>query len=780
MGEKGTMKKSFGTSVLAMGMICTMTILGACGNKENVALQENADSEPAIDKDHVYRWEDIDLPIKDSSYCISSCSTEDSFFTLIGYYEGSEAAPEIMKVDYASGVVTELPLQSAYNIAYSEMTADEDENLYLIKTVYTDDWLEAYENEEEIAYSEKFRADNTTSTIVKLSAEGDIIWEKPLTETDSKKTVGSMAYVKGRGILTYSRGASSFYDENTDEGEEIIGGNDDSSDDYYFGNLYTLRDGNVYLYDNSYNENGLIIKKFNPDTMDFDEEVSIPNDAQNGNRIYPGKAFDFYVEERSGIKVFNLGDEQMTLVCDFESSDIVINYLTYIGDDENGKIFVINEMPDEGSELASLTKINPSEITEKEIITVGTIFISDEVRKRVSKFNKNSEKYRIKLIDYANESGGTDLSGYFECVDKIGLELVQGQGPDIMVVYHSAALQNYAKKGVFEPLDSYFENDPDISISDLLPNVVDATRVNGELYTVVPSFYVNTCVAAKDKLGNQKVTLENYKEICEANGIDPVVGMGYMTRDAATDFYETTGSTFINYENGTCSFDSEGFVNLLKFINQFPEETEDDEDNDEWEEYETYFRQNKALLLDYTLASFQDYKLLLDGYFGTDVEFNGYPTNDGGKSFLSMGMQIAMNHNCKYKDAAWEFMKSFYDYDYRNKLQRDFPIKKSALEAMAAKAQERPYYTNSKGEEVYTGDILGIGNEEYQLDELSKEETETVIDFISSVTDVSTNEIQIENIITEEAGAYYENQKSAEEVADIIQSRVSIYLSENR
>lgn len=75
MGEKGTMKKSFGTRVLAMGMICTMTILGACGNKENVALQENADAEPAIDKDHVYRWEDIDLPVKDSSYCISSCST---------------------------------------------------------------------------------------------------------------------------------------------------------------------------------------------------------------------------------------------------------------------------------------------------------------------------------------------------------------------------------------------------------------------------------------------------------------------------------------------------------------------------------------------------------------------------------------------------------------------------------------------------------------------------------------------------------------------------------
>ena len=35
-------------------------------------------------------------------------------------------------------------------------------------------------------------------------------------------------------------------------------------------------------------------------------------------------------------------------------------------------------------------------------------------------------------------------------------------------------------------------------------------------------------------------------------------------------------------------------------------------------------------------------------------------------------------------------------------------------------------------------------------------------------------------IVTEEAQAFFEGQKSAQEVADIIQSRMKIYISESR
>lgn len=772
------MKKSFSKKVLVMGMAISMMFVSACGRKEVAATLETTEDEATVDKDHVYRWEDVEIPLEGNIQFISSCSSKDNLFTLVDYYEGHDTSPEVIKIDYATGSREEIPLEASSKISYSQLNVDEEEKLYLIKTTYSDEYVEAVENDKELEYDEEFASENSTKTIIKLSETGELLWEAPLTEADAAGYIGCTAYVSGRGILTCGDAGYSFYDKDSGEGIEITGGEDEN--DYSFGYVYAVRDGNVYLYDNSYNEAGPIIKKFNPEKMAFDKEVPIPEEGHGRYRLYPGKTYDFYVDESDGIKAFNIGDEKTTLICDYLESDIVINYLTYIGDDKDGKLYVVNENLMEKSEIACMTKIDPSEIKEKEIITVGIIYATDDVRKKVSDFNKKSDAYRIQIVDYADEVSDRGMSGYYDCVNNLGLEFVQGQGPDVIVDHHAASLQNFAAKGAFEPLDLYFEKDPDISISDLLTNVVDATRVNGNLYTVVPSFYISTCVVAKDKTDGQKISLKNYKEICEKNGINPLLGMGYMPKDAASDFYETAISSYVDYENGTCDFASEGFINLLEFLNQFQEGADEEEDFEKYEEFDNYFRENKSLMLEASLNTFEDYKLFIEGYFGTDVVFNGYPTGDGGKSFITMRMQIAMNKNCKHKDAAWEFMKSFYDDDYQNKLDREFPIKVSALETKAVKAQEPPYYINSNGQKVYTGDIYGVGTEEIQLDELSAEEVNTVLDFIKSVTDVATSENTIVNIIDEEAGAYYAGQKTAEEVADIIQSRVSIYLSETR
>lgn len=51
---------------------------------------------------------------------------------------------------------------------------------------------------------------------------------------------------------------------------------------------------------------------------------------------------------------------------------------------------------------------------------------------------------------------------------------------------------------------------------------------------------------------------------------------------------------------------------------------------------------------------------------------------------------------------------------------------------------------------------------------------------IDIVDGVMTNNEEINNIITEEAAAFFEGQKSAKDVADVVQSRVKIYVNENR
>ena len=55
-----------------------------------------------------------------------------------------------------------------------------------------------------------------------------------------------------------------------------------------------------------------------------------------------------------------------------------------------------------------------------------------------------------------------------------------------------------------------------------------------------------------------------------------------------------------------------------------------------------------------------------------------------------------------------------------------------------------------------------------------------MIDFLSGCDRRVYMNSTVTDIINEEAAAFFENQKSAEDVARVIQSRVQIYVHENR
>ena len=106
-----------------------------------------------------------------------------------------------------------------------------------------------------------------------------------------------------------------------------------------------------------------------------------------------------------------------------------------------------------------------------------------------------------------------------------------------------------------------------------------------------------------------------------------------------------------------------------------------------------------------------------------------------------------------------------------------FPIKKSALEQLAEEAKQpywdrderdyvEPYYIDNSGKKV----TIGVNTDE---------DNQRIYDLIDGAVAENIN-FDITSIITEETGAYFAGQKSAEEVAEIIQNRVQNYLDENR
>ena len=69
---------------------------------------------------------------------------------------------------------------------------------------------------------------------------------------------------------------------------------------------------------------------------------------------------------------------------------------------------------------------------------------------------------------------------------------------------------------------------------------------------------------------------------------------------------------------------------------------------------------------------------------------------------------------------------------------------------------------------------------EITIGPLTEEDAQVVRDMVYNATTEAAYDEQLMNIITEEAEYYFNGEKSAQEIAGIIQSRAQLYIDENR
>ena len=88
-------------------------------------------------------------------------------------------------------------------------------------------------------------------------------------------------------------------------------------------------------------------------------------------------------------------------------------------------------------------------------------------------------------------------------------------------------------------------------------------------------------------------------------------------------------------------------------------------------------------------------------------------------------------------------------------------------------------YTNEMGRKIfanhYTADIDGMP---YEVAPLTKEQAEQYVDMVNRAVKPAEWDNHIMEIVMEEAAAYFAGDKSVDDVVDVIQKRVGIYVSE--
>lgn len=553
-----------------------------------------------------------------------------------------------------------------------------------------------------------------------------------------------------------------------------------------FSRIYKLKNGSYVA--TSWTENGMVFKKFDPKSFSVGEVVESAFDlAPYG--IYEGKAsgYDFLLSDSTQYLGFNLGETKATPIINFINSDIESNYYSVFEPLSDGSfISVSTEYDENGSRIYvnSLTKVNPEDIKEKEILTLGCVWLDSSVRRDVVAFNKSHDDVRITVMDYQSYNTEDDyMAGY----KKLNSDIATGHGPDILLGSYDGQIAGYAKKGLFIDLNSMIDKDSEINKDDFCQNVLELMSQNGKLYFLSESFTVSSLIGKKKFLGERTSwTLDEMKQVEKSLPDGTTLFIAKTREEFLSNVVSSNYYYYIDEINGKCNFDNEGFINLLEYTKGLPEGNDDYYtmlyDENYYQNFQTAFRENRVVLSDNYIYSIEDLPRTMHGQFGEPTTYIGYPCENGNGSTVQLNSIYAISSKSKNKDAAWEFVRTKFTPDYQNAVDWMLPVNKDALRKLVDKATKpRTYVNYETGEEEEYEDYYYLGDVEIKINPLTQAEADEIYNFLLSVDKLNAYlSGDISDIINEEIAPFYNNQKSASEVAKIIQNRVSIMLAEKQ
>ena len=544
--------------------------------------------------------------------------------------------------------------------------------------------------------------------------------------------------------------------------------------------LYPIANGKVIAF-RTEDDGAVYLGYADMETGKMTDKTKIPG-ASYDFSVYPGNEnYEVFLVNSYGVYGYNIGDSDKTQLMNFVDSDLdsygLYNLIT-INDQE----FFATYDDQENYEtcIGRFSKVDPKDIKDKKVITLACAGLDWDIRNSVVKFNKSNEEYRITIQDYASLYNSE--SDYEAGITRLNTDIASGKVPDILVINDSMPVESYISKGLFEDLKPYIEKDEELDITNYMPNVLEAYSVDGKLYRLVPYYTINTLIAKTSDVGQERGwTVQDVNELMSTKPEDAMF-LNYVDRRTMLLYcMSSAGNQYVDWENGTCSFDTDSFIEMLDFLKQFPETIGDDMYTDEyWENYDSMWREGKVVAMMYNVSGFRDYQYVQQGTFGEPVTMIGYPTGNGDGSAIMPALQMAMSAKSSCKEGAWQFLRYYLTDEYQDAIPYGLPLSIKKLDSMGEEAMKKPTYTDENGNEVESEDYYYLGGVEIPINPMTKEEVENFKKTLYSFNQVYNYDDNLIQIIEEEAAAFFNGQKSAKDVAAIIQSRVKIYVNENR
>ncbi len=527
-----------------------------------------------------------------------------------------------------------------------------------------------------------------------------------------------------------------------------------------FNYMFTAADGTVYASYLQFDESHHAYEKLYK--LDAVNHAAEPADLAVGDGVYGcmtgTMGYDFYYS--TGYGLYGVKDEETTQLVNWLNSDFVPYRISECMPVDDGTFVVRAD-----EVYWHITPRSQEEIDNTNLISLAAVDLSGALLEAVIDYNRAENGNRIVVKDYGEYDTPDDPHKGYEIMKK---DMLDGAVAD-MICADGQNFESLASKGLFADWYDLMDADPEFRREDYLENFFEAYEYKGKLHRLGVGFWIMTSVAKTEYAGEEQgLSLGAQFALPLEEGMERFL---YDRLDDPVEEWITKSQTaLINRETAECTFDSPEFVTLLAHLDSLPENADNSavQNNGDFapSDYAANWREDRVLFFPFMLDSAIALRSIRRYYFSdADMTLTGYPmaegieTGNGG--VFDTAFTVSVNAQSTEKDRIWDFMKHLLSEEYQKEM--SFPIHKDALE-----------YKIEEAEGMITATAFG----EMNIGALEEWESDILRDYIGGIRTCYDFDYRVHDILMEETEKMLAGDQTPQEAAEMMQSRVTIYLSE--
>lgn len=283
--------------------------------------------------------------------------------------------------------------------------------------------------------------------------------------------------------------------------------------------------------------------------------------------------------------------------------------------------------------------------------------------------------------------------------------------------------------------------------------VLDSLKIDGKLTSIPSSFCIKTVVGKSEDVGKKSGwTIEELDRALEQKGKSCSAFPGWLTSNELMLWIcDISLGQFIDWNLLKSDFNNDDFISLLKFCKDTPKEFDAST-------YSGDYADNILLTVQF-IQNHNYLETMRKNYGSGDITYIGFPNNNGNNgSFFACtqnDIQLAIPAFSEKQSSAWQFIKLMLTDKIQASV-NNFPI-------VNAQLKSRLYSLSNRKDSS-----------------MDKTEIEKFYSLIEDTVLFTHSDSIIRDIVISEVGAFFNGEKTAEDVAMQIISRVNIYLSETK